>query len=106
MIQQVQAVCSDCSGKGMSSVASDCHVTSYIGTKIKEEDKCDTCKGKQLVKDKKVLEVHIEKGMRDGQKIVFAGESDQAVCVIGCGWVVLINCYRSLEQSLEILSLS
>jgi len=63
MIQQMQAVCSDCSGKG---------------TRIKEEDKCEQCKGKQVIKDKKVLEVHIEKGMRDGQKIVFAGESDQA----------------------------
>jgi len=63
MIQQMQAVCSDCQGKG---------------TRIKDEDKCDQCKGKQVVKDKKVLEVHIEKGMRDGQKIVFNGESDQA----------------------------
>jgi DnaJ family protein A protein 2 len=63
MIQQMQAVCSDCSGKG---------------TTIKEEDKCENCKGKQVVKDKKILEVHIEKGMRDGQKIVFSGESDQA----------------------------
>jgi len=63
MIQQMQAVCSDCGGKG---------------TKIKEEDKCDVCKGKQVIKDKKILEVHIEKGMRDGQKITFAGESDQA----------------------------
>ena len=37
-----------------------------LGTKIKEEDKCEGCKGKQTVKDKKILEVHIEKGMRDG----------------------------------------
>jgi len=63
MIQQMQTVCQDCGGKGET---------------IKEEDKCDVCKGKKVVKDKKILEVHIEKGMREGQKITFAGESDQA----------------------------
>lgn len=63
MIQQMQAVCQDCQGKGET---------------IKDEDKCDTCKGKKVTKDKKILEVHIEKGMREGQKITFTGESDQA----------------------------
>eukprot|EP01111_Echinosteliopsis_oligospora_P014568 TRINITY_DN550_c0_g1_i1.p1 TRINITY_DN550_c0_g1~~TRINITY_DN550_c0_g1_i1.p1 ORF type:complete len:414 (+),score=125.97 TRINITY_DN550_c0_g1_i1:49-1290(+) len=63
MIQQMQTHCQDCQGKGET---------------IKDEDKCDTCKGKKTVKDKKILEVHIEKGMREGQKIVFAGESDQS----------------------------
>jgi DnaJ family protein A protein 2 len=32
------------------------------------------------VQEKKVLEVHVEKGMRHGQKITFAGEADEAVC--------------------------
>jgi len=63
MIQQMQAVCQDCGGKGET---------------IKEEDRCDACKGKKVVKDKKILEVHIDKGMREGQKITFTGESDQA----------------------------
>jgi DnaJ family protein A protein 2 len=59
----MQTVCQDCQGKGET---------------IKEEDKCDSCKGKKVVKDKKVLEVHIDRGMREGQKITFTGESDQA----------------------------
>jgi len=63
MIQQMQTVCQDCSGKGEI---------------IKEEDKCEDCQGKKVKKDKKVLEVHIEKGMRDDQKIVFAGMSNEA----------------------------
>jgi len=63
MIQQMQTYCQDCGGKGET---------------IKEEDKCDECKGKKVVKDKKILEVHIEKGMKEGQKITFTGESDQA----------------------------
>lgn len=31
----------------------------------------------QVVKDRKILEVHVDKGMEDGQKIVFSGEGDQ-----------------------------
>jgi len=63
MIQQMQTVCSDCQGKG---------------EQIKEEDKCKECKGKKVLKDKKVLTVYVDKGMRHGQKVVFAGESDEA----------------------------
>jgi len=63
MIQQMQTVCPDCGGKG---------------EQIKEEDKCGNCKGKKVVKDKKVLTVYVDKGMRHGQKVVFSGESDEA----------------------------
>jgi DnaJ family protein A protein 2 len=66
MIQQMQTVCSDCQGKG---------------EQIREEDKCKECKGKKVLKDKKVLTVYVDKGMRHGQKVVFAGESDEAVII-------------------------
>lgn len=36
------------------------------------------CCTRQVVKERKVLEVHINKGMRNGQKIVFSGEADEA----------------------------
>jgi len=36
------------------------------------------CKGKKVTKDKKILQVYIDKGMKHGQKIVFAGEADEA----------------------------
>jgi DnaJ family protein A protein 2 len=62
MIQQMQTPCTDCNGKGES---------------VKEEDKCKNCKGKKVVKEKKVLQVHIDKGMKAGQKIVFSGEADE-----------------------------
>lgn len=32
----------------------------------------------QVVTERKVLEVHITKGMRNGQKITFHGEADEA----------------------------
>jgi len=63
MIQQMQSVCDACGGKGET---------------IKEEDKCKTCKGKKVSKEKKILQVYIDKGMKNGQKITFTGESDEA----------------------------
>ncbi|RQM24542.1 hypothetical protein B5M09_011173, partial [Aphanomyces astaci] len=36
------------------------------------------CRGNKVTKERKVLEVHIEKGMRNGQRITFKGEADQA----------------------------
>nr|AMO51602.1 DnaJ protein [Piper colubrinum] len=63
MIQQMQHVCPDCRGSGEV---------------ISERDKCSQCKGNKVTQEKKVLEVHVEKGMQHGQKIVFAGEADEA----------------------------
>ncbi|KAI5724198.1 hypothetical protein M8J76_016909 [Diaphorina citri] len=62
MIQQVQHVCSDCKGQG---------------ERINPKDKCRTCAGKKTVRERKILEVHIDKGMVHGQKILFTGEGDQ-----------------------------
>jgi len=62
MIQRVQMVCPDCRGSG--------EMTS-------EKDKCRTCEGRKLQKEKKTIELVIEPGMRDGQKIVFPGDADE-----------------------------
>ncbi|XP_063053816.1 dnaJ homolog subfamily A member 1 isoform X2 [Engraulis encrasicolus] len=62
MIQQVQSVCSDCQGQGESFSA---------------KDRCKKCDGQKVERKKKILEVHIEKGMKDSQKIPFHGEGDQ-----------------------------
>ncbi|OQR91520.1 hypothetical protein ACHHYP_04605 [Achlya hypogyna] len=67
MVQQVQSVCPDCRGQGKI---------------INEADRCSSCKGKKVTKERKVLEVHIEPGMRHGQRITFKGESDQAPGVV------------------------
>jgi DnaJ family protein A protein 2 len=50
MVQQVQKRCTNCNGMG------------YIG---------------ETKKERKVLEVHIEKGMKNGQKVVFRGMADE-----------------------------
>lgn len=46
---------------------------------INEKDRCKVCQGRKVVKESKILEVHVDKGMRDGQKITFRGEGDQMV---------------------------
>lgn len=62
MVQQFQTRCSDCGGQG---------------EKFREKDRCKECMGKKTKREKKILEVHVEKGMKDGQKITFYGEGDQ-----------------------------
>ncbi|XP_026031671.1 dnaJ homolog subfamily A member 1 [Astatotilapia calliptera] len=62
MIQQIQSMCPDCQGQG---------------EKFNSKDRCKNCNGQKVERKKKILEVHIDKGMKDGQKITFHGEGDQ-----------------------------
>lgn len=62
MVQQVSTVCHSCEGRGQ---------------RISHKDRCKACAGRKILRQKKILDVHIDKGMRDGQKIVFHGEGDQ-----------------------------
>ena len=66
-------------GPGMvQQIQQPCHECGQTGEKIKDKDRCKTCNGKKIVKENKVIECYIAKGMRDGQKITFEGEADQA----------------------------
>ncbi|KAJ2987759.1 Type I HSP40 co-chaperone, partial [Globomyces sp. JEL0801] len=70
MIQQMQQTCTDCNGEGET---------------IRAADRCKTCNGK------KILEVFVERGMKDGQKITFTGEGDQAPGIIPGDIVIVIE---------------
>jgi hypothetical protein len=59
-----------------------CWFSFVTGEVISEKDKCGQCKGQKVVQDKKMLEVHVEKGMQHGQKITFQGEADEAVMIL------------------------
>lgn len=63
MVQQIQQPCRECN---------------QTGERIREKDRCKKCTGNKVVKERKVLKANIEKGMKDGQKIVFDSEGDQA----------------------------
>lgn len=62
MVQQVQRVCPDCSGEGEV---------------IDPKNRCKKCHGKKVCDETKILEVHVDKGMKEGQKITFREEGDQ-----------------------------
>lgn len=63
MIQRFQTVCPECNGEGEI---------------IKDKDRCKQCMGKKTIVDRKVLHVHVDKGVRSGTKVEFRGEGDQS----------------------------
>lgn len=61
---------------------------------IADEDKCKKCKGKKTVQERKILEVHVDKGMKHGQKITFHGAADEEPGVIPGDVVVVLQCEK------------
>ncbi|CAO3617929.1 unnamed protein product [Cunninghamella blakesleeana] len=76
MMQQFQEACPSCRGEGEI---------------INEKDRCKHCFGKKIVSEKKILEVYIDKGMKDGQKITFKGEGDQAPNIIPGDIIIVLD---------------
>ncbi|KAJ3031728.1 UNVERIFIED_CONTAM: Type I HSP40 co-chaperone [Siphonaria sp. JEL0065] len=76
MIQQMQQTCPDCNGEG---------------EQINPKDRCTACNGKKISNERKILEVFIDKGMTDGQKVVFNGEGDQAPGIIPGDIIIVIE---------------
>lgn len=81
--------CRDCHGHGIKVTYQEvapnmtrqyqtrCPTCLGLGETISDKDKCPKCKGKKVLNEIKILEVHVEKGMKEGQKIFFRGEGDQ-----------------------------
>lgn len=81
--------CDTCKGKGTSTrlrpvgpglVTQEtipCSTCNGRGSFYADKDKCKKCKGQRTVKQKKILELYIPHGSREGEKIVLAGEADQ-----------------------------
>jgi len=76
MVQQMQQTCPECRG---------------AGEVIREKDRCPRCTGSKTYAEKKVLDVYIDKGMRHGQRVVFAGEGDQSPDVIPGDIIVVLQ---------------
>jgi len=81
--------CPGCRGQGVKFVRrqmgpsviqmqQDCDECNRKGEIISPEDRCKQCKGKKVVQESKIVEVEIDRGMQEGQRITFSGEGDQA----------------------------
>lgn len=63
MIQQMQSPCSTCNGKGVV---------------IDPTKQCKECHGSKVVPETKTIEVCLERGMKDGDKVVLPSAADEA----------------------------
>lgn len=71
-----------------------CNQCKGTGQTINDKYRCTQCKGEKVVQEKKVLEVHVEKGMHNGQKITFTRETDGAVSLTHCS--IHLYCFTVL----------
>ncbi|EEH04323.1 mitochondrial import protein MAS5 [Histoplasma capsulatum G186AR] len=82
-------LCSTCGGAGyretlvqvgpgmVSRAMAECKVCEGSGSFFQPKDKCKKCKGKQVTEERKLLEVYIPRGAKQGDKIILEGEGDQ-----------------------------
>ena len=101
--QGAEKMCSDCNGRGvrvalrqigpgmMQQTQSACPTCKGAGKMLDERDKCKSCKGNKVYKDRKVLEVGIDKGMKNGQKIKFSGEADEVPGTLPGDVIIIIQ---------------
>ncbi|KLJ13385.1 hypothetical protein EMPG_11674 [Blastomyces silverae] len=81
--------CSTCGGAGyketlvqvgpgmVTQAMAECKVCEGSGSFFQPKDKCKKCKGKQVTEERKLLEIYIPRGAKQGDKIVLEGEGDQ-----------------------------
>lgn len=98
----VDAKCRDCGGRGVQMITRQigpgflqqmqvqCKACNGKGSSLKPEDRCGTCKGEQIIKDKKIFEVNVEKGMKQGDFVPFRGEGDQIPGIRLAGDIIIV----------------
>jgi len=64
-------------GPGLMEMHTNCETCHGSGQLINPMDRCSACEAARVVKDAKICEINIERGMNDGQKILMKGEGDQ-----------------------------
>lgn len=82
MVQQVQNECRAC--KGNAEI-------------ILSQYRCPSCSGEKVVKERKVLEVYVDKGMQDGQKITFTGEANANPGLVAGDVIVVLKQTKHAE---------
>ncbi|KAF2156708.1 DnaJ-domain-containing protein [Myriangium duriaei CBS 260.36] len=81
--------CGSCEGKGVKTALRPvgpglvtqetlpCTTCAGRGSYFADKDKCRKCKGARVVSQRKILELYVPRGAREGEKIVLPGEADQ-----------------------------
>ncbi|EEH35584.2 chaperone protein dnaJ 3 [Paracoccidioides lutzii Pb01] len=81
--------CSPCGGTGyketlvqvgpgmVTQTMAECKVCEGSGSFFQPKDKCKKCKGKKVTEERKLLEIYIPRGAKQGDKITLEGEGDQ-----------------------------
>ena len=87
--QEAVKKCPDCKGTGtrvfirqiapgfVQQSSGKCTTCNGDGSTFDKKFQCKECKGKKTTQEKKTLEVHIEKGMKNNQQISFPDEGDE-----------------------------
>ena len=84
-----EKTCPDCDGRGVvvrvlrrgnmiQQMQSDCQTCNRTGRIIDEKLQCKECKGRKVVSETKVIEVPVDPGMKEGQKVVLDHAADEA----------------------------
>lgn len=72
----------------MQSVCSDCHGEGEI---IPVKDRCQKCDAQKVIESSKVIEVHVDRGAKDGQEIKFMGEGNQEPSIPAGNVVIVLD---------------
>ena len=95
MLQQIRASCEKVgkSNKSVSPGQSPMFLLQCqgLGELVDPDLRCSKCEGKRVMRSKTVIEVEVERGMVDGQKIVFDHEGDQASGIESGDVVVVLH---------------
>lgn len=100
--------CSNCSGKGfrmrgqqmgpmIAMTQEPCGTCAQTGEKV--TDTCDSCKGKRIQESESVLDVVIESGMSEGDRLTFPGQCSESPLFEAPGDVILV--LRAAASSAE-----
>jgi len=95
--------CKSCQGKGQKVVTrsmgpgfvqqfvTPCDVCEGTGKSVDKKFICKECQGNKVTNDVKVLEVHIDPGMKESHQIVFEGEADERPDVVAGDIVFIVQ---------------
>jgi len=75
IVQRIESKCNECNGEGEV---------------ISAKDRCKNCEGRKIAREKKIIEVHIDKGMEDSQKITFSNQGDMEPGLDMAGDIVVV----------------